>query len=196
MKWGSLFRFHLGKRASGRGHDLGGLSRPVEVEQRIEDLVQKILADPSAQLAVIERKTLAALKELGLTPPFDQTTFVDEFAMALEKDRYTPLFFRPKMLTDEGGPTGLVYFTDEGIFVMFVPSEDPRTEFLSKVHELCHVLHKHPIPQLKNGAFLMQGELLRDVDDHEAEQSAALLWRYVFSHRLPEKSAIEQLLDD
>lgn len=195
MKWINLLR--LGRRSQWTDYPARWLTEDAATNQRqMDDLARKILHNPGAQLAKVERRIIAALRTLGLRPPFDEATLADEIVERLAEKLQIPVLLRPNLRTG-GRVSGLVVLTREGIVVSYAPSDDPRTEFLSKLHELSHVLLKHRIKRIGAlAAVEMQSPLLRDVDDLEAEQAAAVIWRHVVRDRLSGKSPFEQLLED
>jgi len=150
-------------------------------------LITILTQDPAKQAAALENKVLTELARLNVVPPFKLDTICDIIVKALVTALERPVVLRPHITQDEG-VTGMTYIEDDKIVCLYVPSDDPILELLSKLHELSHVFLRHPIPPIltrpiskMEGWYHLKGFRAKDVYDVEAEMSAALIKRQALS---------------
>lgn len=157
-------------------------------------LITILTQDPARQAAALESKVLRELRLLGVVPPFKLDTICDVIVKALVTALERPVVLRPHTTQDEG-VSGMAYVADESIVLLYVPSDDPIQELLSKLHELSHVFLRHPIPTMEGG-YALKGFRAKDAYDVEAEMSAVFIRRHALGRADEARSPFEHLLDE
>jgi len=157
-------------------------------------LITILTQDPVKQTAALESKVLTELVGLGVVPPFKLDTICDVILKALVAAMEYPVVLRPHTTQDEG-VSGMAYIEDGKVVLLYIPSDDPIQELLSKLHELSHVFLHHPIPKMEKG-YHLKGFRAKDVYDVEAEMSAAFIKRLALSATDEIYSPFGQLVDE
>ncbi len=157
-------------------------------------LITILTQDPVKQAAALESKVLTELACLGVVPPFTLDTICEVILKALVAAMEYPVVLRPHTTQDEG-VSGMAYIEDGKVVLLYVPSDDPIQELLSKLHELSHVFLRHPIPKMEEG-YHLKGFRAKDVYDVEAEMSAAFIKRLALSVTDEIYSPFGQLVDE
>ncbi|MDQ2830680.1 MAG: DUF2268 domain-containing protein [Chloroflexota bacterium] len=157
-------------------------------------LITILTQDPVKQTAALESKVLTELVGLGVVPPFKLDTICEVILKALVAAMEYPVVLRPHTTQDEG-VSGMAYIEDGKVVLLYIPSDDPIQELLSKLHELSHVFLHHPIPKMEKG-YHLKGFRAKDVYDVEAEMSAAFIKRLALSATDEIYSPFGQLVDE
>jgi len=157
-------------------------------------LITILTQDPARQAAALESKVLTELGRLGVVLPFKLDTICEIIVKALVTAMEHPVVLRPHITQDEG-VSGMAYIEDGKMVLLYVPSDDPIQELLSKLHELSHVFLRHPIPKMEEG-YHLKGFRAKDVYDVEAEMSAAFIKRLALSATDEIYSPFGQLVDE
>ena len=157
-------------------------------------LITMLTQDPARQAAELEGKVLTELGYLGVVPPFKLDTICEVIVTALVTALECLVVLRPHTTQDEG-VSGMAYIEDGKMVLLYVPSDDPIQELLSKLHELSHVFLHHPIPKMEEG-YHLKGFRAKDVYDVEAEMSAVFIKRLALSATNEMYSPFGQLGDE